>query len=87
MFLIDDILMFPSRAILSLFQEIYNAAEQELDNQAEAIRAELTDLYMMLETGRISEQEFDSQEQQLLDRLELMEARDGPAEPDPGARP
>ena len=87
MFLIDDILMFPSRAILSLFQEIYNAAEQELDNQAEAIRAELTDLYMMLETGRISEQEFDSQEQQLLDRLELTEAREGPAESEPGAEP
>ena len=87
MFLIDDILMFPERAVLSLFQEIYNAAEQEFANQAEAIRAELTDLYMMLETDRISEGEFDSQEQQLLDRLERIEARDGPAESEPGAEP
>jgi len=84
-FLIDDILLFPERAILFLFQEIHNAAEQEFDNQAEAIRAELTELYMMLETDRVSEDEFDSQEQQLLDRLERVEARDGPAESEPGA--
>jgi len=70
MLIIDDILLFPIKSILWIFREIHNAAQQELATEAEAITAELSELYMMLETGRITEAEFDAKEVELLDRLD-----------------
>lgn len=75
MLLIDDILFFPVRSILWVFQEIHNAAKEELGNEAEAVRGQLSHLYMMLETGAMSEPEFDAQEKTLLDRLDVLEHR------------
>jgi len=53
-----------------MFREIHNAAQQELATEAETITADLSELYMMLETGRITEDEFDTREKELLDRLD-----------------
>lgn len=75
MFLVDDILLLPARGLLAVFREVHNAAQQEYANEAEAIRTELSELYMMLETGRLTEAEFDQREKELLDRLEEVEAR------------
>ena len=74
MFIIDDVLLFPMRSLMFIFREIHNAAQQEVANEAESIRIELGELYMMLETGRITEEEFDAKEEdhlRLLDELEL----------------
>jgi len=74
MFIIDDVLLFPVRSLMFIFREIHNAAQQEVANEAESIRIELGELYMMLETGRITEEEFDAKEEdllRLLDELEL----------------
>ena len=76
MLIVDDILLFPMRSLFFIFREVCNAAEQESLNEADAIRAELTDLYMMLETGAITEEEFDAQEEELLDRLDALEVPD-----------
>lgn len=73
MFLVDDILLAPAHGILWIFREIHNAAQQEYASEAESITVELTDLYMMLETGRITEKEFDSRERVLLDRLDAVQ--------------
>lgn len=75
MLIVDDILLFPVRSILWVFREIYNAAQEELANEAEAITAELSELYMMLETGKITEGEFETREKELLDRLDRIEER------------
>lgn len=82
MLVIDDILLFPLRGMMLLFREIQNAAREEVAYDAEAIRSELTELYMMLETGRITEEQFDAREKQLLDRLEQIEnsARSTPSD-------
>jgi len=82
MLIIDDILMFPIKSILWMFREIHNAAQQELATEAETITAELGELYMMLETGRITEDEFDSQEKELLDRLDEIQERGSLVEED-----
>lgn len=74
MFLIDDILLFPIRGILSVFREIHKATEQDVENEGEAIRTKLSDLYMTLETGGMEEKEFERQEKELLDRLDEIEA-------------
>jgi len=74
MLILDDLLFFPVRGILWTFREICTAAQEEVANEADAITAELSDLYMMLETGKITEAEFDQREKELLDRLEEVQA-------------
>jgi hypothetical protein len=80
MLVIDNILTFPIRGLLNVFREIYKAAEQEYENEGEAVRTELRELYMKLETSQITEKEFDDAEKVLLDRLDRIEARDAGAD-------
>ncbi len=75
MFIVDDILLFPARSILWIFRELYNATQEEITNEAEALTTQLSGLYMALETGRMTEAEFDQREKELLDRLDAIEAR------------
>lgn len=74
MFLVDDLLMSPIKGVLWVFREIHDAAEQELAGEGEAITAALSELYMKLETGQITEEQFDAQEKVLLDRLDRLQA-------------
>ena len=77
-----------------MFREIHDAAQQELAGESEAITAALSELYMKLETGQITETEFDAQEKVLLDRLDRLQAEEKaaaapekkPAKPRPKAR-
>jgi hypothetical protein len=95
MFLVDDILLSPVKGILWVFREIHDAAQQELAGESQTITAALSELYMKLETGQITEMEFDAQEQVLLDRLDRLQAEEQPAaapvkkpaKPRPKARP
>jgi hypothetical protein len=78
MFLVDDILLSPVKGVLWVFREIHDAAQQELEGEGEAITAALSELYMKLETGQITEAEFDAQEKMLLDRLDRLQAAEKP---------
>ena len=80
MFLIDDILLFPMTCALRLVRAIESAAQEETDKEADALRAELTELYRRLETGGLSWVEFDAREAPLLDRLDTIESRQLEAE-------
>jgi hypothetical protein len=75
MLLVDDILFFPVRSILWIFREINDIAQEELAGEAKSITEQLRILYMQLETGRITEAEFDAKEKILLDRLEAIDNR------------
>jgi hypothetical protein len=72
MFVVDDLLMAPAHGLLWIFQEIHRAAQEEQVTDAESITAELSALYMRLETGKLTEEEFDSEEKLLLERLDLI---------------
>ena len=89
MFLVDDLLMSPVKGVLWVFKEIHNAAQQELAGEADAITAALSELYMKLDTGQITEEEFNAQEKAFLDRLDRLQAQKGPAavEKPPKRRP
>lgn len=76
MFLIDDIILAPVRGLFWVFKEIRDAAEEEQANAAEDITAKLSELYMMLETGQMTEAEFDAEEKALLDRLDAIKERE-----------
>ena len=75
MFLVDDILMAPARGLFWIFKEIHHAVEEEQANEAEAITTKLSELYMMLETGQMTEAEFDAAEKTLLDRLDAIKEK------------
>ena len=70
MLIVDDILLFPAKSLVWLFREIHNAALQEAAQESDNITTQLSELYMMLETGKITEEEFDAREKVLLDRLD-----------------
>jgi len=70
MFLLDDILLFPATGIQWIAQAVNRAAEEAMAGEAEDLKAELRELYMRLETGMISEDDYDTREKALLDRLE-----------------
>ena len=62
MFVVDDLLMAPARGLFWIFQEIHQAAQEEMVADAESITAELSALYMRLETGKLTEEEFAAEE-------------------------
>ena len=76
MLLIDDILLFPINSIFWVFSKIHEAVQNELDTEIEDITAELSEIYMMLETGILTETEFNAREKELLDRLDELQDRD-----------
>ena len=80
MLLVDDLLLAPIHGLLWIFGKVHDAAQEEIAGEADAISEELRELYMMLETGRITEAEFDARERTLLDRLEAVQDRE--SEPD-----
>ena len=75
MLLVDDILFFPVTSILWIFREVGKIAQNELAGEAQSITEQLRLLYMRLETGQITETEFDAEEKLLLDRLDAISSR------------
>ena len=76
MLLVDDLLKLPITGLVWIARQVENAAQEELANESESITAELSQLYMMLETGRISEEEFAAGESTLLERLDKIQERE-----------
>jgi len=78
--ILDDILLFPARGVGWIVNQVRQAAEHEFENEADAVRNELRELYMMLEAGRISEEQFDARERPLLEHLDRIESGNGDAD-------
>ena len=64
-FLIDSFLLF-------IAEKILEQAEKELLSEEKA-RYDLRELYEQLESGRITEEEFEKREEELVKRLEEIE--------------
>lgn len=75
MFLIDDLILAPIHGVFWVAREVHQAAQEGLAEEGHTITRELGDLYMMLETGKITAAEFDAQEKKLLDRLDRLPKR------------
>ena len=73
MLIIDDILTTPVRGLFWVFNEIHQAALEERETRKENLTIQLSELYLLLEQGQISEAEFETKEQELLDLLEEYE--------------
>ena len=75
MFLVDDLLLSPFTSLLWVFKEIHKAVQQEKAGEAEGVTRSLSELYMKLETGVITEGQFAAEEKRLLGRLDAIELR------------
>lgn len=79
MFLVDNILLSPFKGLMWVFKEVHKAAQQEVDGEAEHVAHALSELYMQLETGELTEEQFAAEEKVLLDRLDEIWEREGGA--------
>ena len=75
MLILDKLLLSPLYATVWAARQVHNAIQQEEAAEPERITANLSELYMMLETGRIAEAEFNAREKELLDQLDRIEER------------
>jgi hypothetical protein len=73
MFLIDDLLLAPFKGIRFIAESVHDAAEDEIANRRAALRDELNQLYIQLDIGEITEEEFDRREEEVLDALDALE--------------
>lgn len=69
MFLIDDIMLAPGRALMWIFKEIHKQVMDEYYNE-EAVYKELRRLQYWLDIGEISEKNYYRLENLLLKRLQ-----------------
>ena len=75
MLLIDDLILSPGKFVFWILRQVHEAAEKELDHEAERLTAELGELHRGLESGAVGEREFDAREREILDRLDQLNAR------------
>jgi hypothetical protein len=73
MFLVDDIALAPAKFVLWIVRQVHEAAKEELNGERQRLTAQLGQLHGLLESGRVSEEEFDRRERVLLDRLDALE--------------
>lgn len=76
MFFVDDVLMSPFKEFMFLAREVANAVDKEKENQKLNLMTDLTALHKMLESGEISDDDFDDREAEILDLLERFESGD-----------
>lgn len=77
MFILDDLLLAPLRGpvrgVHFIASSIHDAVKDEIESERQALRNELNDLYMAVETGELSEEAFDEREEEVLDRLDELD--------------
>lgn len=74
MFLIDDLLGAPAKGLFNIFKAIHDRVDEEMYNP-DKIREQLLLIQERLENGKIDEDEYDAQEEELLNRLDEALAR------------
>jgi hypothetical protein len=80
---LDDILLAPLKGVAAICRTVQKAARADLEAQEKAILATLSELYQQIEAHQISDEEFNTRESELLDRLETARGdRDAESAPD-----
>lgn len=71
MFLIDDILLAPLKGLVWFGKKIDEVAEKEFSDEG-LIKEKLMELQLKFELDQISEEEYNQQEAELLERLDAI---------------
>ncbi len=81
MFLLDDILLAPVKAVAAVCKKVQQAAQEDLENEKKDILTALVELNQLMDAGRIGDEDFNVRECDLLDRLETCEKASGTDRP------
>ncbi|MDO8540690.1 MAG: gas vesicle protein GvpG [Opitutaceae bacterium] len=73
MLFLDKILLSPIYGTIWVARQVEHAIKQDREAEPERIKRDLSELYMSLDTGRITELEFAAREKELLDQLDRLE--------------
>lgn len=77
MFIIDDILLAPLKGVIWIGEKINEVAEKEVSDEGR-IKEKLMELQLKFELDEISEEEYNKQEKELLERLDaIRKAKEG----------
>jgi len=71
-FILDDLLLGPLNGLMFIGKKVLNMARQEHHNP-DGVRQELRELYMKVERGEISDEEFEKKEAELVKKMEAFE--------------
>jgi hypothetical protein len=71
MLLIDDLLLSPVKLVIWLGKKINDVVEKEMSDEG-LIKEQLMKLQLQFEMDEISEEEYNRQEKELLERLEAI---------------
>jgi len=69
MFLIDDLLLLPAKGFFGIFKKVHDLAQEELKETPEKLQQKLFNLQTALESGEISQREYNKQEKNILEKL------------------
>ena len=70
MFFLDDLLLAPIKGLAAVCQKVHQAAEEDLEAQEKAVLADLAELHHLLAVNQISDEDFNTREVGVLDRLD-----------------
>ena len=76
MFVVDRLLLSPFTGLMWIMKELHKAVQAEQENEGDRLTARLSELYMLLETGQLTQEQFQAEEQAVLDRLDQLQAAD-----------
>ena len=71
MFLIDDILLSPLKGVIWLGEKLNELVEKEFSDEGR-IKEKLMEVQLKFELDEISEEEYNKQEKELLERLDAI---------------
>lgn len=71
MFLIDDILLAPLKGVIWIGEKLNELVEKEFSDEGR-IKEKLMELQLKFEMDEISEEEYNRQEKELLERLDAI---------------
>ena len=74
MFILDDLILLPARGLMALVKKIHELAEAELTDEAK-LKEQLLRLQMQYEFDKISEEEYQSGEDEIMVRLNEISQR------------
>ena len=80
MFLLDDLLLAPIKGLAAVCQKVHQAAQEDLESQEKAVMADLAELHHLLDAGQIQDDDFNTRETDLLDRLDAFRQSLGQAD-------
>ncbi len=78
MFLLDDILLSPLKGLAAVCRKVHDAAQEDLADQEQAVLGALAELHQQLDAGWIADADFNTRENELLDRLEACQKARNP---------